>query len=122
MLKRCLGTKTGGEWTGFQCVLDQGHADRFCQPYVPPDVDEWRGMKVRAMELEVRVGNWAIRAQSAEVELAAALDRERHAGETCVRLQAELDALRAVVERLRPFEAAEIQRRVIAEMMNGGEA
>jgi len=33
----------------------------------------------------------------------------------------EVEALRAEVERLRPFEAAEMQRRAIAEMMNGGE-
>lgn len=33
----------------------------------------------------------------------------------------EVEALRSEVERLRPFEAAEMQRRAIAEMMNGGE-
>lgn len=70
MVKRCPGTKVSGEWTGFQCVLDEGHAERFCQPYVPPTVDEWRVMKA---------------------------DRDR--------LQAELDALRAVVESGRDLDA-----------------
>ena len=96
MVKRCPGTKVNGEWTGFQCVLDEGHPDRFCQPYIPPDVDEWRGMKARAIEAERRAADWAGRAKDAEVELAAALDRERHGDATCARLQAELDALRAV--------------------------
>ena len=33
----------------------------------------------------------------------------------------EVEALRAEVDRLRPFEAAEMQRRAICAMMNGGE-
>ena len=52
MVKRCPGTKTAGEWTGFQCVLDEGHAERFCQPYVPPTVDEYRTILNMLAELD----------------------------------------------------------------------
>jgi hypothetical protein len=114
MVKRCPGTKVNGAWTGFVCVLDDGHAERFCVPFVPPDVDEWRGMKARAMELEVRVGDWSIRAREAEAELAAALDREMHTDATCARLHGELDALRAVVESGRDLDA-EALRAVTAQ-------
>ncbi len=41
MKPRCTGTKVDGHFTGFICVLDAGHAG-FCEPYVPPTVDEWR--------------------------------------------------------------------------------
>ncbi len=114
MVKRCPGTKVDGEWTGFICVLDAGHPERFCRPYIPPDADEWRALKARAMELEVRLGDWSIRAQSAEIELAAALDREKHTDATCARLQAELDALRAVVESgaLSAIQAADMLAKV----------
>ena len=55
MVKRCPGTKVSGEWTGFQCVLDEGHAERFCQPYVPPTVDEWRVMKADRDRLQAEL-------------------------------------------------------------------
>lgn len=127
MVKRCPGTKVNGEWTGFVCVLDEGHPDRFCQPYVPPDVDEWRGMKARAIEAERRAADWADRAKDAEVELAAALERERHGDATCARLQAELDALRAVVESGRDLDAevlraVKTQRDDLAGLARKGDA
>jgi len=152
MMKRCPGTKTAGAWTGFVCVLDEGHAEKFCQPYVPPTVDEWRGMNsdldgcLRALSertQRVRQGLAMLDVRSVQAfssgyndgDMAkVTVERDRLALAVCVakdeaaairaenaRLQSELDALRAVVERLRPFEAAEMQRRAIAEMMNGGE-
>ena len=53
MKKRCPGTKVNGEWTGFVCVLDEGHAGKFCVPYIPPDVDEHRTMLAMLGELAV---------------------------------------------------------------------
>jgi len=52
MVKRCPGTKVDGHWTGFVCVLDEGHADRFCVPYVPPTVDEYRTILSMLAELD----------------------------------------------------------------------
>ena len=98
MVKRCPGTKVGGEWTGFQCVLDEGHPDRFCQPYIPPDVDEWRAREefVSRLSRECTGAYWA--QVNAESQRDRALrDRDR--------LQAELDALRAVVESGRDLDA-----------------
>ncbi len=68
----------------------------------------------------------ALPAMDAEcARLRAQVDADR---QTIVRLTDELadaqderDALRAEVERLRPLASAEMQRRAIAEMMNGGE-
>lgn len=50
--------------------------------------------------------------ERAEVKKEAALRAE---------LTAEVHRLRAEVERLRPLASAEMQRRAIGEMMNGGE-
>lgn len=127
MKPRCQGHHDRGAHTSFVCVLDEGHADRFCQPYIPPDADEWRGMKARAIEAEGRAAHWADRAKDAEVELAAALERERHGDATCARLQAELDALRAVVESGRDLDAevlraVKTQRDDLAGLARKGDA
>jgi hypothetical protein len=34
------------------CVLDEGHAEKFCQPYVPLTVDEHRTMLAMLAELD----------------------------------------------------------------------
>jgi len=64
----------------------------------------------------------ALPAMDAEcARLRAQVDADR---QTIVRLTDELaerDALRVEVERLRPLASAEMERRAIAEMMNGGE-
>lgn len=130
MKPRCPGTKTAGEWTGFQCVLDEGHAEKFCQPYVPPTVDEWRWLKAWAIEAEARASHWAVLGRlgrRAEIELAAALDREKHGDATRDRLQAELDALRAVVESGRDLDAevlraVQTQRDDLAVLARKGDA
>lgn len=96
MRPRCQGAKTPGHFTSFDCVLDDGHGGLCepcvlddghggpCEPYVPPSVDEWRMMKDEAATHEASAANEWIGRRAAEVENA--------------RLQAELDALRAVVE------------------------
>lgn len=55
------------------------------------------------------------------VEVNASLKSQVAEAGLCRELIAERDALRAEVERLRPLASAEMQRRTIAEMMNGGE-
>lgn len=56
MKPRCTGTKTSGHWTGFECVLDDGH-DGFCEPYQAPTVDEWRVMSAERDALKRRAEN-----------------------------------------------------------------
>ena len=51
MKPRCQGAKTPGHFTGFICVLDDGH-DGFCEPYVAPTVDEHRTMLTMLAELD----------------------------------------------------------------------
>ena len=68
MKPRCQGAKTLGHFTGFICVLDDGH-DGFCEPYQAPTVDEWRATR------------WAKRGWQ----------------DDACRLQSELDALRAIL-------------------------
>ena len=89
MKPRCQGAKTPGHFTGFICVLDDGH-DGFCQPYQAPTVDEWR-------ELKSRLDKWVDIAGRMSVAVDAALDREKATNADCARLQAELDALRASI-------------------------
>lgn len=43
MKPRCQGAQTPGHFTSFDCRLDDNH-DGFCEPYVPPTVDEWRAV------------------------------------------------------------------------------
>ena len=84
-MNRCEGSKTPGNWTGFECVLDDGHGGG-CQPYVPPTVDEWRALQA---EMAGMRGFFGLAGGEDEAAKLVA-DRDR--------LQAELDALRAVVE------------------------
>jgi len=128
MVKRCPGTKVNGHWTGFVCVLDEGH-DGHCLPYTSPTVDEWRGMNsdldacLRALSeraQRVRQGLAMLDVRSVQAfssgyndgDMAkATVELDRMAVAACVakdetasiraenaRLQSELDALRAVVE------------------------
>ena len=78
MKPRCQGAKTPGHFTSFECVLNEGH-DGFCEPYVPPTADEYRLMEERTLE----AARQRYRASQAIRENA--------------RLQAELDALRAIL-------------------------
>lgn len=111
MKPRCQGAKTPGHFTSFDCVLDAGH-DGFCQPYVAPSVDEWRARmewedevvvsleriqvlvhRIDAARVSFRQECLELRASAAEdVKLIQALRGEN------TRLQAELDALRAILE------------------------
>jgi len=50
MKPRCQGAKTPGHFTSFECRLDADH-DGFCEPYVPPTVDEWRRVGVLVANL-----------------------------------------------------------------------
>ncbi len=104
MKPRCTGTKVNGHFTGFVCVLDDGHAG-YCEPYRAPDVEEWRALKARAADYEARMVDWWERCKATETELAASLELEgirRHRAESarddCARLQSELDAMRAILE------------------------
>jgi len=96
MKPRCPGTKVNGHFTGFICVLDDGHAG-FCQPYIAPTVDEWRAVRASETALGNAVGEWYVKAVNARHELRCALDRENAADADRARLQAELDALRAIL-------------------------
>ena len=65
MKPRCQGHHDGGAHTSFLCVLDEGHGG-FCEPYVPPTVDEWRAMKARVVfaeadAIELREAAWRAR-------------------------------------------------------------
>jgi hypothetical protein len=161
MVKRCPGTKVNGEWTGFQCVLDEGHAERFCQPYIPPDVDEWRSMKAsvdvfqRALSeirQRVRQGLAMLDVRSVQAfskgyndgDMArVVVERDRLVLAVCAakddaalvradrdRLQSELDALRAVVERhqvgldldAEVLRAVQTHRDELAELARKGDA
>ena len=89
MKHRCTGTKTPGHFTSFDCVLDDGH-DGFCEPYIAPTVDEWRAVLA---DLEL----W--RAESiASRDMLESGDIEAPWRAEVARLQAEIDALRAIVE------------------------
>jgi len=165
MVKRCPGTKTAGEWTGFQCVLDEGHAEKFCVPYVPPDVDEWRrvGALVAKLRSDIaacaaavggcltheQTGHGAETATQAVTRFAAerredeqtlwqmrkndgAMIRQMRKDADAVtadrdRIQAELDALRAVVESGRDLDAevlraVQTQRDDLAGLAREGDA
>lgn len=87
MKPRCTGAKTPGHFTSFDCVLDDGH-DGFCEPYVAPTVDEWRAVKADLSAAEADASFYAGR--TARIEEACRAD--------VARLQAELDALRAIIE------------------------
>lgn len=82
MKPRCQGAKTPGHWTGFECMLDDGH-DGFCEPYVAPSVDEWRASIAERGALR--------RADAMRAHGVAKWEAE------VARLQAELDALRASI-------------------------
>lgn len=97
MKPRCQGHHDGGAHTSFLCALDAGHAG-FCRPYCAPDVDEWRAVKARSAEYESRMVDWWETCRATGIELAAALEREKMGDATVARLQAELDAMRAIVE------------------------
>ena len=97
MKPRCQGHHDGGAHTSFICVLDEGHPG-FCRPYCAPDADEWRAMKARSAEYESRMVDWWEKCRATEVEYAAALEREKMGDATIARLQAEVDALRAIIE------------------------
>ena len=118
MKPRCTGAKTPGHFTSFECVLDDNH-NGFCEPYVAPTVDEWRAIKAMSAEAQAQAA-----AMRAVLEQHAEVRRTEHHGELhsshqesagclcrwCMtgralapdadraRLQAELDALRAIVE------------------------
>ena len=117
MKPRCQGAKTLGHFTGFICVLDDGH-DGFCEPYIAPTVDEWRKLKHSA-EMHKRVAamraddcqgwyeeNITLRADLALYQAEAKTLRDKlESGDIeapwraeVARLQAEIDALRAIVE------------------------
>lgn len=81
MKPRCPGAKTPGHFTGFVCVLDDGH-DGFCQPYQAPSVDEYRTILSMLAELD---------ALRAIVESGRDLDAETVAG-----VQAARDDLRGL--------------------------
>ena len=53
MNPRCRGSKAPGHWTGFECVLDEGH-DGHCEPFRPPTVDEWRRLCARAEQIRAQ--------------------------------------------------------------------
>jgi len=81
MKPRCPGTKVNGAWTGFVCVLDEGHADKFCQPYVPPTVDEYRTILTMLAELDaLRAVVESSRDLDAEVLRAVQAQRDDLAG------------------------------------------
>ena len=96
MKPRCTGTKVDGHFTNLVCVLDDKH-DGFCEPYVAPTVDEWRALIGRVSGL---VGD-AIRlrrlAAESQVDCDAAHGRVDDMRAESARLQAELDALRAIL-------------------------
>ena len=117
MKPRCQGAKTPGHFTGFICMLDDGH-DGFCEPYQAPTADEWREMK-RSAEAHRRAAtmraddcrawseeNFSLRADLALYQAEAKTLRDKlESGDIeapwraeVARLQAELDALRAIVE------------------------
>ena len=96
MKPRCQGAKTLGHFTGFICVLDAGH-DGFCQPYVAPTVDEWRALGVRVESAEAMSEKWVEIAAGWQEHSYSSLDREMAASANVARLQAELDALRAIL-------------------------
>ena len=97
MKPRCQGHHDGGAHTSISCELDEGHPG-FCRPYCAPDADEWRAMKARSAEYESRMVHWSEKCRATEAEYAAALDREKMGDATIARLQAEVDALRAIIE------------------------
>ena len=97
MKPRCQGHHDGGAHTSFICELDEGHPG-FCRPYCAPDADEWRAMKARSAEYESRMVHWSEKCRATEAEYAAALEREKMGDATIARLQAEVDALRAIIE------------------------
>lgn len=144
MKPRCQGHHDGGAHTSFLCVLDEGH-DGFCEPYVPPTVDEWRAMKARVVfaeadAIELREAAW--RARKAMLPVlddaldGATIDRMVDAVVTMAyhkdaladaawvdvdRLQAENDALRSIIES----GAAQTQhpgRDLDAEVVSGVQA
>lgn len=87
MKPRCQGHHDGGAHTSFQCVLDEGHPG-FCRPYCAPDVDEWRSLQFLLTSAEEDARFYAGR--TARIEEACRAD--------VARLQAENDALRAIIE------------------------
>ena len=116
MKPRCQGHHDGGAHTSFICVLDEGH-DGFCEPYVPPTVDEWRKLK-RSAEMHKRVAamraddcqgwyeeNTTLQADLALYQAEAKTLRDKlESGDIEApwraevgRLQAEVDALRAIL-------------------------
>ena len=128
MKPRCQGHHDGGAHTSFICVLDEGH-DGFCEPYVPPSVDEWRrvGVLVANLRRDIaacaeaaggcltheQTGHGAENAAQAVARFAAERREDeqtlwqmrkndgamiRQLRSDNARLQAELDALRAIIE------------------------
>ncbi len=116
MKPRCQGAQTPGHFTGFICVLDDGH-DGFCEPYQAPSVDEWRKLKHSA-EMHKRVAamraddcqgwyeeNITLRADLALYQAEAKTLRDKlESGDIeapwradVSRLQAEIDAMRAIL-------------------------
>lgn len=87
MKPRCLGHHDGGAHTSFLCVLDEGH-EGFCKPYKAPNVDEWRSSQFLLASAEQDARFYAMR--TARIEEACLAD--------VARLQAEVDALRAIIE------------------------
>ncbi len=96
MKPRCQGAKTLGHFTSFDCRLDDGH-DGFCEPYVAPTVDEWRALGVRVESAEAMSEKWVEIAAGWQEHSYSSLDREMAASADHARLQAELDALRAIL-------------------------
>ena len=97
MKPRCTGSNTPGHFTNFDCVLDDEH-DGHCEPYVAPSVDEWRAVVGRASELVGDALRFRRLAAESQVDCDAAHEREDRLRGENARLQAELDALRAIFE------------------------
>lgn len=110
MNPRCQGARTPGHFTSFDCVLDDGHAG-FCQPYVAPTVDEWRARmewedevvvsleRIQVLVHRIDDARVSFRQECMELRASAAEDVESIQalqGENS-RLQAEIDALRAIL-------------------------
>jgi len=53
-VKRCAGKNAGGDFTSFDCALDEGHPGR-CVAYQPPTVDQWREQVAVGMLMAARI-------------------------------------------------------------------
>lgn len=94
MKPRCQGHHDGGSHTSFLCVLDEDH-DGFCEPYVPPTVDEWRAMTAERDALKRRAEE-ALAERTRQMLLATAAnlraqkaDAQAGAGRVAIRMLME---------------------------------